>query len=767
MEDITLRAITAPRRDSRHWKPTTFTWDDLLGWMEQPASKKEAGGYVLGTFAETTVDHEDRKGCTATHRSKYAVQERDALTLDVDSPDKGFLEALDITLGFRALAHSTWSSSPDGRRYRLIVPLDRPVTPDEYHVTSSVLMDQIGSHQFDPGSVQPERYMFRPSTQDPSWFEWREVDGHLVSVDGLLEDWDPDLSKIPMPSKNRSKRDPYELAGAAGAFNRAYSLEQAIETFELPYEPAGAERWHLVGALGAAGMGAIGDGLVYSHHVADPAGGQACSVFDLVRLHRFGHMDDEAALGKPVNRRPSHQAMLDLASTDSRVVAELVGLDFDAEMDAHAEDNWKLKLQFNARSGKFLDTIQNWDIVRDHDPVFAGLYYNELTMSVETDQPFPWRPLEQGGAVVRHTDRSQLCHYLEREYHVRPSRTFVDELIDAHAMRRYVNPVKDYLETLEWDGTPRVEECLPGVKPTDYTRMVARKSMTAAVARMMKPGIKWDHTLVLFGDEGLGKSYWIDRMARGYSATLGPIHQKDTLITMQRTWIMVADEGHSLRKADADVQKEFLTRTADVFRMPYERESQVHHRHSVIWSTTNDEIFLRRQAGNRRFLIVQCTERVDFDLLTDEYVDQVWAEAVHLYRQGERLFLEETEGQEAAEVREHFTEEDALGGVIDEFLETLVPEDWDDMSPDQRIQWRLDRANGMGERGTVQQQRTCSAQLWVEALGRRFGDHRRADLLEINASLKRLPGWRSVKGRHRVPGYGPQVIFERIPEEEQ
>src|SRR5690606_14523765 len=115
------------------------------------------------------------------------------------------------------------------------------------------------------------------------------------------------------------------------------------------------------------------------------------------------------------------------------------------------------------------------------------------------DRDLPWRPLERGGATFSTVDRSALCHYIEREYGVRPMRTLMDELVSTTAQQRFVNPVRDYLQALTWDGEERVETCLPGVHPTDYTRMVARKAMVAAVARMLDPGIKWDHTLVLFG----------------------------------------------------------------------------------------------------------------------------------------------------------------------------------------------------------------------------------------------------------------------------
>lgn len=761
-----LDIATAPKRNSFHWKQSQITWEDLLAWAEDPASVKEAGNYVLGAFRETTETHPGRKDpCTGLHRNKMAIVTRSALTLDIDHPGVGLLEKLlEVLAPYQGLIHTTYNSTPDFPRYRVILPTDRDMAPDEYHHAAASLMDRVGAHHFDPGSVQPERYMFKPSAQQPAWFESWTLEGDPIPVGELLADYDPDLTKLPLPRKAMVKRDPFAIDGVIGAFNRMYEIDAVIDEYDLPYESMGEDRWKLVGASSAAGMSLVAPGLVYSHHVNDPAYNQTASAFDLVRLHRFGILDEDLA-DTPLNKLPSFQMMLDLAAQDPRVLAEQVGLDFSQAMDDQF-GSWKLQLRLSPRSGKLIDDIGNWDLIRENDPVFTLLCFNELTMSVESTADLPWRPLSQGGATFAGADRSSLCHYLEREYHIRPARTFVDELIDTTARSRFVNPVRDYLSELVWDGTPRVETALPGVRPTEYTRLVARKVLTAAVARMMDPGVKWDHALVLFGSEGLGKSWWIHRMSKGYTATLGRIDNKDTLIVMQRAWIMVADEGHSLRKADADEQKEFLTRTEDVFRLPYEREAQAHKRHGVIWSTTNDEVFLRRQEGNRRFLIVTCEDKVDFDLLTDHYVDQVWAEAMHMYRSGELLYLADDEGAVAAAEREHFTEEDALGGVLKEFLDTRVPENWTTMSADARAQWVEDRRGGFVPEGTVRQITTCSAQLWVEALGRRFGDHKRTDLLEITTAMKRLPEWKTLRGRQRIPGYGPQLVFVRTTDED-
>lgn len=767
-----MAVATAPKRNSLHWHQGEVTWEQITAWMETPGTKKEAGNYFLGTLRETTTVH--KKGeepCKGLHRVNPAVVSRSAITLDADTPRRDLPDVVDMLLGCAAIVHTTYSSSPDDLRFRIIIPVDRPLLPDEYHAAVTMLIAKLGSEQFDKGSVEPARYMFKPASQEPGWFQHWVFDGPELAVDELLAGWDPDLSGMSMPKPHRNKRDPFELEGVVGAFNRVYDDWQAlIDEYELPYHAMDGERWSLTGTASVAGMGVMGPGLVYSHHITDPAYGQACSAFDLVRLHRFGHLDT-GHMDKPVNRRPSHTAMLDLAAADRRVQAERVGIaaqEFSDDIDGSFDDAavWKLELKFENKTDALLDTIRNWDIVCANDPAFTPLYFNEFTLAVETSADLPWRTLAFAGPMFDSTDGADLALYLERTYGVQLTERRLNQLVITTAGKTRVNPVRDYLDALVWDGKHRVETSLPGVKPTAYTKMVARKALAAAVARVYDPGCKWDHTLILYGLEGLGKTYWAELMSRGYTAELGRIGDKDTLLTMQRNWIMIADEGYSLRKADADAQKSFLTRRVDVFRAPYDARPTAYPRHCVIWGSTNDEVFLRRQEGNRRFLIVRCEEKVDFEAMTPAYVDQVWAEAVHLYQAGELLYLDDDQSASAAQEREQFTEEDALEGVIQEFLDTPIPEDWGSMSSDARVAWRQALADGLVDGGPGRIDRTCSAELYVEALGKRFGDHRRSELLDINTALKRVPGWVALPGRHRVRQYGPQQVFARLNQDD-
>jgi predicted P-loop ATPase len=788
MNDAVYPVAYADRPNEYHWKQDSITWEALTAMVTgTPARRKECGNYILATLDRTEKVHAGADGpCTDIHRDNRSVSRRSAvLALDIDNPDDGFDVTVEMVLaGHAYLLHTTFSSTPAEPRYRLLVQVDRDMAPDEYVAAAQAMAVRLGEEQFDSGSFQAARYMFKPGAKKREWYESWVGEGEPVAVDTLLAEWDRDLSEMPMPTPSRTKRDPFNIGGPIGAFNRVYvDLDDLIEAYALPYERVSDDRYSLTGSKAEAGMGPVSGapGLFYSHHANDPAYGVTCSAFDLVRLHWFSELDESAKPGTPVNRLPSHEQMMETATKDKRVIEEIfssqtddIKNDFDAITPDDADDgddtgpSWRSRLTLTAR-GKFIDNIHNTDLIRRNDPVFATLRHNLMTEAVEVAGDWlPWRAVTGATRLFTDSDHIALRWYLERTYAYEPKVDKTRDMVLAHASENPIVPVLAYLESLVWDGKPRIATCLPGAEHNDYNAMVARKILTSAVARMYRPGMKWDHTMVLHGGEGLGKSLWIDRMAtvgppgedrQTYSASLGPINSKDTLLTAHRSWIMTADEGHSLRKADNDALKEFLTRTHDVFRMPYTRDTKAYPRRFVVWSTTNDDTFLQRQEGNRRFLVVRCLEKFDIDAMTPDYVDQVWAEAVVLFKAGERMYLHEEEAMVAKEEREPFLEEDAHAGTISEFLETLVPEDWYERSADSRMQWLEDRSQGFEPEGTMAIDRTCTQQIWYEVLrqGRTRAKAPRTELLEIGKSLRAL-GW-VPSGTQRFPGHGPQVIF--------
>lgn len=755
MNRTDFAVATAPLRASRYWSQGKMTWGELREKLCHPADRKECGSYLLGTLRD------------GLRRSTHLLS-RSCLTLDIDHPASDFLIKLyDVLSDYQFLWHTTWRSAPDEPRYRILVPLDCDVYPDLYSSIAQEIAGRLGIDQVDPASFSPVQYMFWPSAQNADWYQHGENDGRPLPTNDFKKDVVADDEAKRLIGKN--KRDPFAIEGVVGAFNRAHDdWQELIETYSLPYEKDGA-RWHLVGAKSVAGMGVIAPGIVYSHHANDPAFDHACSAFDLVRLHRFGSLDEKAKPNTPVTRLPSYRAMLDLAAEDADTRMEMVKDDFsgleatdspDVEVEEDPDDDrWRGSLILAKGTGKPTADIQNRDLIARHDPVLRTLQFNKLTMQVEMADDPPWRTLDASPEFSA-IDSQALGMHLEREYHIELSSLQLDALVNSTALRTIVHPVKDYLEGLKWDGKHRMEYCLPGAEVNDYTRLVARRMLIACVARVFEPGVKWDHVLILCGPEGLKKTWWTYRMSRGFYCQLGRLDNKDTLLAMHRSWWVVSDEAVTLDKARSEEQKEFFTRTEDVFRVPYGRAVAAHPRSCIFWGTTNDLTFLRRQEGNRRYVVVPCFKTVDPKTMEDGYIDQVWAEALCEYRAHGLQPFSDTEMSMLEEMREPFVEEDDLTGRIQNYLDTRVPERWSTMSPENRILW-LDMNKEDPTAGDTEITQVCSTQIWDECLRLPATMRDRAHLLAITNVLKSLPGWRALPRNKRLPFYGPQLTFVR------
>ena len=768
--DLTLDLSVAPSVSSRRWEAATLTWERLVDRAHNPESVKDCGGYVAGRL----------KG---TARRKGQVEYRSAVTLDADAASET-LPAVVAGLGLRALVHSTYSHTRAHPRYRVIFPIMGPgLSEEEYPRVARGLIEALGEAQFDPGSTQPERLMFWPATANPDEYEVVECDGETATAQGLLRDFGG-LGPTPdhMPG---SKRDPFGLPGVAGAFNRVYDMARAVETFHLPYDPVEGEpnRWHYTPAESEGGVIVYPDGYVFSNHASDPAYGRALSMFDLVALHVYGGEDRAAGVPQstaPADRPSIQRAMREFAARPE-IVTELVAADFadvDGDEDgARGLPEWVLEFHLHPKTGKPLDDVHNWDLLMRHDPVLRSLARNNMDLTTVTRRQFPWRAVEAGkDDALTNADRAQISAHLQRAYNMpRPAQEQLNGVIDMVAQDHSFHPVVEYLEGLEWDGVSRIETYLPGAADA-YTRRVARLVAVQAVARALDPGVKVDNCLILTGRQGLGKSWFVETMARGWTCTLGPIEGgglRDTVMAMTRSWITVADEGFAMKKADAEALKQFVTLTHDVIRLPYAREHVKLPRRQVIWGTTNDAVFLRAQEGNRRFLIVEVAEKLDFGKYSDEYVNQVWAEAVHIWKtskaqyglkDNQELFLSSEEEAVAESVRSMATEEDSMTGLIQAYLNTLVPENWADMSPDERISWLRDEEQGIVS-GTHPIDVVCSLEIWEIALQRERGKHSRVDILQITNALKQLPGWFGPMPKPtRLPFYGPQRVFARLDE---
>ena len=299
----------AARKDSKNWRREYVPFSYFVAKAENPADHKECGGWLGGTLR-------------GRRRTAASVVARSVAALDYDQPPAGAWERAE-ELGVQALIHSTYSSTEEDLRFRAIVPLDRDVTPEEYPRVIAALAARIGSDGLDAGSYQPERFMFWPAVADEhrDAYRWAAVDGPIASVEDLLAEA-PEVPEKVRTERAKIKRDPYTIDGAVGAFNRAYDLDAAIETFGLPYRASGSERperWTYTDGSTEDGLHEIAPGLYVSHHDTDPANdGHAHSVFDLVRIHGYGLFDEHVTdRARPVHRLPSHELLVeDLTDED-------------------------------------------------------------------------------------------------------------------------------------------------------------------------------------------------------------------------------------------------------------------------------------------------------------------------------------------------------------------------------------------------------------------------------------------------------------------
>ena len=669
-------AMTATQANTRNWTQVEYTWDDILAWLPTPTDHKENRGYVFGEFTTTLRRYSDFRA-------------RDVITLDFDRHAAEVPGAI-RALGVRAAAHTTWSHAPDDPRWRGIFPLDRMVSAAEYEIAAESLAQKLVPSAVDPASFSAVQFMWRPSAQQLDWYEFLSVDGPVLSAQELIDSHDD--TQTPWrkrPLGRIQKRDPFTIKGWVGAFNRRYQdLNELIAKYDIPYEEVSPDRYKYTLSHSVAGMGPIPErpGLWYSHHSTDPAGGKAQSAFDLVRIHRHGELDAEADPATPINRLPSYVRMIADVEADEDVKSEFFTSEFDPVLeDEMTERTWRTKLTLD-KHGRVQNTITNLELILHHDDAFSGIAYNEMLDDVVSKCAFPWSRGVRSSDAVSQFDRSACITHLERAYGLRVTMDRLTNLINTLALSRPFHPVRDYLSTLVWDGIPRMEYCLPGVPDSPHARMAARVTLLGAVARVLDPGCQHDTALILYGPEGIGKTRWLRAMSLGYIAQLGDIGEKDTLITAHRTWFAVADEAESMRRAEFSALKSFMTRTTDNFRRPYERSDSQWARQFVIVGTTNDQQFLRDEEGNRRFLIVHC-QRPSPHIFDKGFIDQVWAEAVARYRDGEQTFLSLDEELAARENRAGFTLSDDLVGQIEAYMNMKVPDNWDMMSSPARRQW--------------------------------------------------------------------------------
>ena len=217
--------------------------------------------------------------------------------------------------------------------------------------------------------------------------------------------------------------------------------------------------------------------------------------------------------------------------------------------------------------------------------------------------------------------------------------------------------------------------------------------------------------------------------------------------------------------------KSFVTRTDDKFRQSYGIVVESHPRTCIIVGSTNSEGgFLRDITGNRRFWPVHVTGKGAHHPWEMTDIDQIWAEAIERYHQGEELFLSGSVAAEAYARQQDAMESDDREGIVADYLDTLLPEGWDKMDLYQRRSFLGgSEFGGVPATGTVRRERVCIMEIWCECFGKERQNLKRTESYEVESILNKIPGWKryegNASGKMRIPGYGVQKAFVRVAEE--
>ena len=791
-----LQISTAGTRKATHWPKSEIMWSEFAEKLKTPVrgtetleqylalpksqqdDLKDIGGFVGGTFA-------------GDRRKAANVTGRDLITLDLDNIPVGQTE--DILrrvdgLGCAAVVYSTRKHSGYTPRLRVIIPVDRTGTADEYEPAARKLASLIGIEFCDPTTFEASRLMYWPSCSSDSQYVSEIYDKPFCSLDGVLGmygDWH-DISQWPqVPGSEAIERrrlakqeNPTAKRGIIGAFCRTYTITQAMEKFipGMYEETVIPGRYTYTG--GSTVGGAVvydGDLFLYSHHATDPCSGQLVNAFDLVRLQMFGDKDNDVKEGTPVSKMPSFVMMSRLAQDDPNVSDLLSKERYEQAREAFQTPeqgtssvpdydlSWLTKLTKDG-NGRYEKTINNAVIVLENDPLLKGkIVTDEFASCGMVLGRVPW---DQRDEKRRWTDVDDAGFYRYVEvFYGLTGREKLDHALMIVSAQNKINDVRHYLQELKWDGKPRVDTLLSdylGADDTPYTRAVMRKSLCAAVARAVIGGVKYDYMPIFTGPQGIGKSTFLAILGKQwFSDSLTTFEGKEAAELIQGTWINEVGELSAFTKQETQVIKQFLSKTEDIYRAAYGRRTDKYLRRCVFFGTSNDSEFLKDMTGNRRFWPVDVgvnpAKRSVWKELPQE-VDQIWAEAYAYWAAGEELYMPKE--LEAAAVEQQETHREASGkeGLIMEFLNKPVPISWNQMD---LVKRRMFLSGGMHvEEKLVLRDKICAVEIWTECFGGDLKYMKRSDSMEINNIL--LHGkWQRIKTPRDFGPYGPQRGFTR------
>lgn len=772
-----LKIALGNSRQAKIWSNKTMSFEAICARLNVPIRTSESTEEYPKLPKVQRDEIKDKGGFVGGHlrdnRRKIAnVDCRSMWTPDLDNATPEFVAALREHISFKCAVYTTHSHTPVAPRLRFIAPFGRDVSADEYVAISRYLAAEIGIDMFDECSFIPHQLMYWPTCASNGEYLCEFFEGELLDPDKILAahpNW-RDCSLLPTTSREskvskpsqKKQEDPLSKPGVVGAFCRAYSVTAAMDTFLSDvYAPSAVEgRYDYIQGTSSAGVVIYDDKFAYSHHATDPACGKLLNAFDLVRVHKFGDMEDD---------KKSFTAMAEFAVKDELVKEEFARERMEAADRDFADEEWQNALELD-KQGNIKDTLDNIVLILRNDGELQSIAFNRHRDGIDAKNGLPWDQMKPGW---NDSDNASMKVFLSHKYGIYSPNKTKDAIIAVAAERAY-HPIKEYLESLpEWDGVPRVETLFIdyfGADDNSYTKAVCRKSMVAAVSRIYNPGTKFDSVPILNGPQGIGKSTFFAKLAGDWfsdSLTLTDMKDKAGPEKLQGYWILELGELAGMKKADVETVKSFISRVDDKYRASYGVNVESHPRQCIIVGSTNAESgFLRDITGNRRFWPIPVSgnsKKKSWQITKDE-VAQIWAETLVLYSKGEKLYLEGDDAKLAIAEQATAMETDDREGLIRSYLDRLLPAEWDTMTLYERrnflsgSEFGSEQHKGIARRDTV-----CNMEIWCECFSKEAPALKPADSYAIASIMKKISAWEKLDKSHRpvLPVYGQQRVYKR------
>ncbi len=645
------------------------TWDEFFStWAEPP---RFAGDTRHGGWSACI--------CDPPHRAASNVCGLSALVLDYDNGTP-IDDACGTWREYTGALHTSRSHTPEKPRFRIVLPFTRVVTPDEYAILWrwAQKLSTAEGHRIDPACKDVARFWFRPART--AAYETRRLVGDRAIDPDLIvaaHKYEEHERQRAAQAQRQTSTDvekralryleklPASISGAGGhgalwtaalALVRGFRIPpaRALQMLKTEFNPRCQPPWS-ERELRHKVEGAEQDATTEYGYLAD-------------RVRAVVTRTADAQVPEPPpDADPDY-----VPAVPPDFVDEPFGPDLGAAAPGPTAPrvasaaNWRAGLH-TSPNGHVKNTFDNiCKILEHHESYGPKLAYDEMRVTPTLN-----------GRHMNDADVGRVRREIEQHFGFQPSDANVRAAVATVADQRRFHPVRRYLESLEWDQTPRIARVVPDVLRADDSAIhqsIVRKWFVAAAKRALQPGCQVDELLVLVGVQGARKSTFF-RVLGGewFSDTFMDITNKDALLQLHSAWIYEWAEIEQIttQRHAANI-KSFSSSPRDSFRAPFARTVEPHPRTTVIVGSTNADQFLVDPTGNRRFHIVRVGDRLNIDWLETNR-DQLWAEAAAAARAGEQTYLDETEEKERAAMNEDFELEDSWTQPIAEWLACPPP----------------------------------------------------------------------------------------------